>query len=251
MEDGESSTTTTEAEETTDGSVTRDVTVVLVHGAGHTATIWQKTQASLGQPSLAVNLPGRCGKTGDLAGLTVVLAAQSVVEDIETSTRGDVVLVGHSISGTILPSVASALSERVRHLVFVAGITAHEGQVPAEIFAPAQVEAMTSMLGRLRTKYAGLPYEGLERRAAHQLDSLNLSCVPMRWADLPSSFPRTFVRALRDELQPREVQNSLVMASGAQRVIDIDSNHTPATDAPGALAAIVSDIAAEIALDSV
>ncbi len=41
------------------------------------------------------------------------------------------------------------------------------------------------------------------------------------------------------------------MACGAQRVIDIDSNHTPATDAPGALAAIVAGIAAEVALDSV
>ena len=110
---------------------------------------------------------------------------------------------------------------------------------------------MTSMLERLRTKYAGLPYESLERRAAHQLDSLNLSCEPMRWADLPSSFPRTFVRSLRDELQSRDVQASLDLACGAQRVIDIDSNHTPAIDAPEALAAIVSDIAAEAALDSV
>jgi pimeloyl-ACP methyl ester carboxylesterase len=229
----------------------RNVTVVFVHGAGHTGAIWEETQAALDQPSLAVDLPGRCGKAGDVAGLTPALAAHSVVADIERSTRGNVVLVGHSIAGTILPSVAAALSSRVRHLVFVAGITAREGQLPAEIFAPDQVEAMTSMLGRLRTRYAGLPYEGLQRRTAHQLDSLNLSCEPMRWADLPSSIPRTFVRSLRDELQARGVQDSLAMACGAQRVIDIDSNHTPATDAPGALAAIVAGIAAEVALDSV
>ena len=228
-----------------------NVTIVFVHGAGHTAAIWQKTEASLDQSTLAVNLPGRCGQAGDVAGLTIASAARSVVADIETSTEGDVVLVGHSIAGTILPSVAAALSSRVRHLVFVAGITADEGQLPAEIFAPDHVEAMTSMLGRLRTKYAGLPYEGLERRTAHQLDSLNLSCEPMRWADLSSSLPRTFVRSLRDELQSREVQSSLIKAAGAQRVIDIDSNHTPATDAPRALAAIVSNIATGVALDSV
>ena len=229
----------------------RDVTVVFVHGAGHTATIWRETQAALGRPSLALNLPGRCGKAGDLAGLTVDLAARSLVADIEASTEGDVVLVGHSISGTILPTVAAELSNRVQHVVFVAGITAREGQLPAEVFAPDHVAAMASMLGRLRSKYAGFPYEELERRAAHQLDSLNLSCEPMRWADLPKSLPRTFVRSLRDELQPRDVQKALIEASGAQTVIDIDSNHTPAADAPEALATIVGTIAATVALDSV
>jgi pimeloyl-ACP methyl ester carboxylesterase len=229
----------------------RDVTIVLVHGAGHTAAIWQEMQASLDQPSVAVNLPGRCGQAGDVAGMTIDLAARSVVADIETSTKGDVVLVGHSIAGTILPSVAASLPSRIRHLLFVAGITAHEGQLPAEIFAPDLVAAMTSMLGQLRATYAGLPYEQLDRKTAHQLDSLNLSCEPMRWADLPSAVPRTFVRSLRDELQSRDVQRSLAVACGAQRVIDIDSNHTPATDAPAALAAIVSEIATEVALHSV
>jgi pimeloyl-ACP methyl ester carboxylesterase len=229
----------------------RNLTVVFVHGAGHTAAIWRETQATLGHPSLALNLPGRCGKEGDLASLTVALAARSLVTDIATSTEGDIVLVGHSISGTILPTVAAELSSRVRHLIFVAGITAREGQLPAEVFAPDHVAAMAALLGRLRTKCAGLPYEELERRSAHQLDSLNLSCEPMRWADLPKSFPRTFVRSLRDELQPPDIQRALIEASGAQHVIDIDSNHTPATDAPGALATIIAKISASVALDSV
>ncbi len=218
------------------------MTAVLVHGAGHTSSIWQETQASLHQPSFAVNLPGRSGKDGDLAGLTVSAAARSVAEDIETFTTGDVIIVGHSISGTILPSVAAKLPNRVRGLVFVAGITANEDQLPAEIFAPEHVEAMTSMLARLRARHAGVPYEGLERKAAHQLDSLNLSCEPMRWMGLPTWFPRTFVRPLRDELQSRHVQSALIQSSGAQRVIDIDSSHTPAADAPGALAAVISDL---------
>lgn len=223
--------------------------IVLVHGAGHTATIWQETQASLPQRSLAVNLPGRCGKPGNLADLTVARAARSVAADIEGFTAGNVILVGHSIAGTILPSVAAELPSRVRHLVFVAGTTAPEGQRPAEIFAPELVEAMTAMLERLRTEYAGIPYEGLKRKTAHQLDSLNLSCEPMRWADLPTSFPRTFVRSLRDEIQPRHVQRALIEACGAQQVIDIDSGHTAAQDAPEVLAGIISDIVAKTAFD--
>jgi pimeloyl-ACP methyl ester carboxylesterase len=226
----------------------RNIAAILVHGAGHTATVWQETQAALPHRSLAVNLPGRCGKPGDVAGLTVAQAARSVAADIKTFTTGDVVLVGHSISGTILPAVAAELPSRVRHLVFVAGTTAPEGQRPAEIFAPELVEMMIPMLERLRTKYAGLSYDELSPKTAHRLDSLNLSCEPMCWANLPTSFPRTFVRSLRDEIQPPHVQRALIEACGAQRVIDIDSGHTAAHDAPEALASIISDIMSETAI---
>jgi pimeloyl-ACP methyl ester carboxylesterase len=219
-------------------------TVVLVHGAGHTAEIWRATRDHLARPSCAVNLPGRAGKGGDLVSLNVASATRSVVEDIHTGTHDEeVVLVGHSVAGTLLPSVASQLEGRVRHLVFVAGVSAPEGQLPAEVFAPGQSELFARYLSKLRSRQAGLSFEELDQRAAHDLDSLSLSCEPMRWADVPGSLPRTFVRCLRDRIQSREVQSRLIDSCGAQSVIDIDTGHTPAVEAPEALARILSEIA--------
>jgi pimeloyl-ACP methyl ester carboxylesterase len=218
-------------------------TVVLVHGAGHTAAVWRVARDLLARPSLAVNLPGRADKDGDLVGLNVANASRSVAEDIRARTTDEkVVLVGHSVAGTLLPSVASQLEGRVRHLVFVAGVSAPEGQLPAEIFAPGQSELFAAYLSKLRLRYAGSSLEDLDQSVAHSLDSLSLSCEPMRWAGLPASLPRTFVRCLRDQIQSREVQSRLIDSCGAQVVIDIDTGHTPAVDAPESLARILSGI---------
>lgn len=215
---------------------------ILVHGAGHTSEIWRDTQALLARPSLAVDLPGRAGKGSSLANLTVADAARSVAADVRAYTQDQVVLVGHSVAGTLLPSVVSELQGRVYHLVFIAGISAPEGELPAEIFAPGQSGVMTAYLSQLRAKAAGMRLEDLDNKVAHSLDSLSFSCEPMHWGDVAEALPRTFVRCLRDRIQSREVQSRLIASCGAQSVIDIDAGHTPAVEAPDALASIIADI---------
>lgn len=218
-------------------------TIVLVHGAGHTAAVWRSMESSLGDLSLAVNLPGRAEKGGDLAGLSVATAAKSVAADILTVSKDeDIVLVGHSVAGTLLPSVAAQLDGQVRHLVFVAGVTAAEGQLPAEVFAPGRSTQFAHRLSKLRSDYVGVAFEDLDKGVAHALDSLSFSCEPMQWRGLPSSVPRTFVRCLKDRIQSPEVQSRLIDSCGASNVIDIDTGHTPAIEAPDALARILVDI---------
>jgi len=147
------------------------------------------------------------------------------------------------VAGTLLPSVAALLERRVRHLVFVAGLTAPEGQLPAEVFAPGQSGPFTAHLSQLRATHGGASFESLDKKVAHALDSLSFSCEPMRWSGVPASLPRTFVRCLRDPIQSRDVQSRLIDSSGSQSVIDIDTGHTPAVEAPEALARILADIA--------
>jgi pimeloyl-ACP methyl ester carboxylesterase len=197
---------------------------------------------------LAVDLPGRAEKGGDLASLTVADAARSVAADVRAYTRDHVVLVGHSVAGTLLPSVASQLQGRVQHMVFVAGISAPEGQLPAEVFAPGQSGIMAAHLSKLRTKAAGKRLEELDKKVAHSLDSLSFSCEPMHWAEVSEALPRTFVRCLRDPIQSREVQSRLIASCGAQSVIDIDTGHTPALEAPETLASILADVVDECSL---
>lgn len=64
----------------------------------------------------------------------------------------------------------------------------------------------------------------------------------MAWAGVPASVPRTFVRCLRDPIQPRELQAAFAASCGASAVLDIDSGHTPALDAPVALARLLDGV---------
>lgn len=226
-------------------------TVVLVHGAGHTSAVWQETQAALSHPSLAVDLPGRGTRPAELATVTVEQAADAVAADVVAGVDGDVVLVGHSVAGTVLPSVAARLGGRVRHLVFVAGVTAPEGTLPLEEFLPGQTDAVAQRLADLRRDHAGGTLESMDVKTASTIDSLNLSSQPMSWAGLPASIGRTFVRCLRDPIQPRAMQARFAESCGAGEIVDVDSGHTPALEAPVALALALDRILARVVTDEV
>jgi pimeloyl-ACP methyl ester carboxylesterase len=215
---------------------------VLVHGSGHTAAVWKQTQSALSHRSLAVDLPGRAGKPGDITAMTVDEAATSVDADIQEQCDGDVVLVGHSAAGIILPSIAAMLGSRVRRLIFVAGLSAAEGALPADVFMPGRSSELARGLAEMQAEHGGRRLEEINARSASAIDSLNLSCRPMRWAGIPDALPRTFIRCLRDPIQSREVQSRLIISCGASEVVDIDSGHTPALDSPTLLASILDRI---------
>ena len=219
-----------------------DAVAVLVHGAGHTSAVWDSTCQWLRHRSVAVDIPGRSDRWADIGTVTVAQAAESIADDLVDLNDHELVLVGHSIGGVLLPSISARLGHRVRQLVFVAGLSAAEDELPVEVFMPGGTERLQAMLEDLRGEHRGLCFEALPPKMASAIDSLNFTCQPMRWAEIPKDVPRTFVRCLRDPIQSREVQARLAERCGASHVIDIDTGHTPAIDAPGLLAAVLDDI---------
>jgi pimeloyl-ACP methyl ester carboxylesterase len=141
------------------------------------------------------------------------------------------------VAGTILPAVTARLAARVRHLVFVAGIAAPDRERPLDVFLPDRTEAAVARLQVLRQRYGGQTLESIDLKAASAIDSLNYSSQTMSWAGVPDSLPRTFIRCLRDPIQPRALQDRFIANCAANDVIEIDTGHTPASEAPAALAA--------------
>jgi pimeloyl-ACP methyl ester carboxylesterase len=222
--------------------VTAALTAVLVHGAGHTSAVWRRTQEVLRSPSIAVDLPGRGARPADITRVTVEEAADSVAADIRAAVEGDLVLVGHSVAGTVLPSVAGRLDGRVRHLVFIAGITGPEGRQPMESFLGGQEERVARRMATFREEHNGATLEDLDLRTSSAIDSLNFASQPMTWSGVTSEVRRTFIRCLRDPIQSRALQDRLIAHCDATEVFDIDSGHTPAEDAPEALARLLDAI---------
>lgn len=224
-------------------------TVVLVHGAGHTASVWDDTRVAMAHPSVAVDLPGRGHHPAELTTVSVADAAASVAAGVDPTVT-DVVLVAHSVSGTILPTVAALLGSRVRHVVFVAGITAPEGTLPREVFLPGRGSVVDERLGELRRRHRGRTLEEIGVEVGAAIDSLNFASQPMAWCGLPESLGRTFVRCLRDPIQPRALQNRLAVNCGATDVVDLDSGHTPALDVPVELAGLLDAVADRIDVEA-
>jgi pimeloyl-ACP methyl ester carboxylesterase len=82
----------------------------------------------------------------------------------------------------------------------------------------------------------------IDEATALGIDSLNYMDQPVSWEGVPD-VPRTFVRCLRDRIQPRPLQDQLISNCGASRVVDLDSGHTPALSAPKELARVLNSLA--------
>ncbi len=227
-------------------------TLVLVHGAGHTSLVWRSVQTHLRHPSFAVDLPGRHDRPADLATVTIDAAARSIASDVAAATTGRVVLVGHSTGGIVLPALAARLDGRVDHLVFVAGLSAPDGATVADTVRPGQPGEMAARLAELRERYRGhmlapvgagdtVP-TAVDAKVAMGIESLNFMSQTVSWNGVSPDLGRTFVRCLHDGIQPPELQEKLIANCAATSVIDIDSGHTPALDAPIELAAILDHV---------
>jgi pimeloyl-ACP methyl ester carboxylesterase len=88
--------------------------LVLVHGGGLAADSWELTIDAIRQLEpeltvLAVDLPGRRGKPGDLLTITIADFVKSVVDDIEDAGLENLVIVGHSMAGLTIPGVVTKL----------------------------------------------------------------------------------------------------------------------------------------------
>jgi pimeloyl-ACP methyl ester carboxylesterase len=232
-------------------------TIVLVHGSGHTARVWSQVQEQLAHGSVAVDVPGRADRVAPIAEVTLDAAATSLAADIDQTTVEPLVLVGHSAGGIVLPGLAARLGDRVRHLVFVAGLCAPDGEAVVMTVRPEAVDEFERRLHALRDEFAGCMLDpdpsveamcAIDTTTAAGIDSLNLMSQTVSWAGVPDDVPRTFVRCTRDRIQPPALQAALAEHCGASRVIDLESGHTPALAVPSELAALLDRIADQHAI---
>jgi len=107
-------------------------TFVLVHGGGHGGWCWQPTARLLRGMGHEVYTPTLTGfgershlDTSSVTFSTFVTDITNVVlfEDLR-----DIVLVGHSMGGVIIPRVAEAMPDRVRRVVWLAAVVTADGE---------------------------------------------------------------------------------------------------------------------------
>jgi len=110
---------------------------VLVHGGSLGAWSWAAVIAQLqkmGHQAMAVDLPGRGETPYDLDRITLAVHVDAVARYIEERDLRDVVMVGHSMAGIIMPGVAVRMPHRIKRLIFVSALIMRDGESPMEVF---------------------------------------------------------------------------------------------------------------------
>jgi pimeloyl-ACP methyl ester carboxylesterase len=233
-------------------------TLVLVHGGIHAADCWERTVAEINrlEPDLrvlAVDLPGRAGKPGDLATLTPRGAAESVVADIEAAGLDEIVIVGHSMAGVTVPGVVAKLgASRVREMVLATAFVPRQGNAIIDtlsgFFAPiARFAAKGGKPFNVPRAAASIGFcNGMTREQRNftlsriYRESVLLVSEDVDRSDLPPDVPRTWILTLRDRaLSLRSQLASIDAIGGVQTMIQLDTCHDLMVSEPKQLAEIL------------
>lgn len=118
-------------------------TYVLVHGAFFGGWCWKKVAAGLRALGHSVSTPTLTGLGERSHLLSIRPTLEIFIEDVAQVLRyedlDDVILVGHSFSGSVVSALADRMAERLRHLVYLDAQLLLSGQSPASRAPPASM----------------------------------------------------------------------------------------------------------------
>ncbi|EJU11941.1 alpha/beta hydrolase [Sphingomonas sp. LH128] len=230
-----------------------------LHGGGQGDWVWRDTIAALHlqEPDavgtvLGLNVPG-CGakrqrRTDDL---TIDDIARELIADIEDAGMRDVVIVGHSQAGQVIPFMAQMRPDLFRRLVYVTCSLPLPGQTVLEMIGaiPASTHGDTAAAGaRLsQERYRALFCNDMPPTQADAfLAELGRDTWPARtysatdWKfEIARPIPSTFVLCRTDPCLPMAWQETFAERLKTDRRVVIDAGHQAMVTRPQALAEIL------------
>lgn len=230
-------------------------TFVLVHGAWHGGWCWREVARQLRAAGHVVHTPTLTGlgERAHLASRSVDLSthALDVVKLFEFEELDDVILVGHSYAGHVVPLVADAIAPRIRHLVFLDAVVARDGQpfLAAAVGAARQRAALDGYLDLPPAlAFFGVPEDHplapwvRRHLTPHPLGTLLQTVRFRNGGHLP--LPKTFIRCLRrrDMSQPDPIEPQ-VKGKPGWTWKTLDTGHDAMVTAPAELTQMLLEVA--------
>jgi len=232
------------------------------HGGGQGSWVWDETIAALkaqfrgSARCLALDVPGCGTKRGrDTSAVAFGDIASELVADIEAAGMRDVVLVGHSQAGTVLPAMAALRPELFGRLIFVSCIAPDPGLPIIEMVAVRMREqghtegsrALTnesmSMAERNRVMFCNDMAPDQAEAFLAKLGQDNWPGSSYEATDWPyghlATVPVSYVLCLEDAILPLEWQERFAERFHADRMARIDAGHQVMNTRPQALAEVL------------
>ena len=233
---------------------------VLVHGAWHGAWCWDRVEYQLGElgaKSVAVDLPGRAGDARPAAGLTLDSYVDHVVAAIDASAE-PVTLVGHSLGGLVISQTAERVPQKISSLVYLCAMLLQDGQSTLDVAVNDPDSRLTAHISldegaatssvaesAVRDLFYGDCTVAASERAARLLvpEPVGPASTPVHvttegWG----SVPRSYIVCTQDRAISPATQRAMVASVGVDRVIELDSSHSPFISQPERLAAVLIDL---------
>ena len=229
-----------------------DVGFVLLHGAMLGRWIWERVERRLARPTLAVDLPGRGNRPVDVTTVTLGDVIDSVIADIDAWPTDRFVVVAHSLSGIVVPSLITRFPRRVAHAVFVSAAvpephTSYLDALPLMQRISLRFVLLTQRKGLLSPAWA------TRRALCNDLDEPTTQLVvdnitreaPGIYSEpvpgqIPASQPTMYVKLMSDRAFSPALQDRMISRLPDSLVEEIDAGHLPMLGHPEEVAAILN-----------
>jgi pimeloyl-ACP methyl ester carboxylesterase len=237
-----------------------------LHGGGQGGWVWEKTIAALHSLApraiaLALDVPG-CGKkrARNTDRLDNEAVAIDLLQDIDHALLSNVILVGHSQAGQILPFMAAMQPHVFQHLIYISCSMPLPGQSVIEMMGTGRHGDNENEVGypegfdltRIKTHFPDMFCNDMapDQQAAF-LAKLGSDQWPMKtyaftnWPTQPPPVPATYILCEQDTILPPIWQERCAQRLGASQVNKIDAGHQVMITQPHALAERLLQYAAE------
>lgn len=228
-------------------------TYVLIHGAWHGAWCWHKVIAGLeraGHRVVAPDLPSLGKDKSSVKDVTLDLWARSVCSVLDAE-KEPVILVGHSRGGILISEGAERRPAKVRKLVYLCAFLLKDGEtllkvaeqdgtshvLPNLVVADDQVTSMVKADAYRDVYYNTCSDEDIAlARTLLSPEPLAPMLTPIHVTE--GNFgrvPRVYIECLRDHAIPPRLQKKMYTESPCEKVLTLDTDHSPFFCAPDAL----------------
>jgi len=209
---------------------TKDVSVVLTHGAWADGSSWARVITALKSK-----------------GVKVFAAALNRSLD---RTEGPIVLAGHAYAGAV---IALARPERVKALVYITALAPDEGEKVADVFYRREPHPQAPKLAPDKAGLIWLPEAAFATAFAQHASAedqavlsavqrpISVDCITVpAGRPLWRSIPSWFLVAEEDRMIVPETQRYMAERMKA-KIKALAADHTPSVTAPGAVVDIIGD----------
>jgi pimeloyl-ACP methyl ester carboxylesterase len=218
---------------------------VLIHGAFHGGWCWKKIIPHLekqGHKVVAPDLPGHGEDKRPINEITLQAYTDRVCQILDKQSE-PVILVGHSMGGVVITQVAEYRPEKIKKLVYLAALLLQNGEFLRQ-YAELDIEAfvMPNLIMSEDRRYATVKEEALKEIfyadcSDEDIEFAKSHLVPQALAPLATPVstteenfgrvPRVYISCLRDKAISPPIQEKLYKALPCEKVIHLDTSHSP------------------------
>lgn len=232
-------------------------TYILVHGAWHGAWCWNKVVPLLlqtGHKAIAVDLPGHGKDNTPISEISLQSYVDRVCQVLDGQSE-PVILLGHSLGGISITQAAEFRPQKIKKLVYLCAFVPQNGQSCLELLQLNPNSAPLLMQNVVQSKdgsYSTIKEEAIKAIfyddcSEEDIAGARLLLCPQAGAPMAvrvittvenfGRIPRIYIETLQDKTLLPSFQEKMFSAIPFQKIIKINTSHSPFFSAPEELVA--------------